>query len=105
MIGPAIGGSVTQYLGWRWNLWILAILGSLILILIFFFLPETFTPSNLPKPNTTTSNSRRQKRFDPISPIFLLKYPNMSLTVIYLSIIYAIMYVQNTLVGPSFSSI
>ncbi|CAB4415028.1 unnamed protein product [Rhizophagus irregularis] len=106
VIGPSIGGYITDYLGWRWILWILAVIEGLILILIFFALPETFAPpTNLPNPNNTTSNSRHRKRFDPTSPLRLLKYPNMLLVIVYISITYAIVYIQNTLAELSFTDI
>ncbi|CAB4477945.1 unnamed protein product [Rhizophagus irregularis] len=44
-------------------------------------------------------------RFDPTSPLRLLKYPNMSLVIVYISITFAVIYLQNTLVGPSFANI
>ncbi|CAB5381456.1 unnamed protein product [Rhizophagus irregularis] len=106
VIGPLIGGYITDYLGWRWILWILAVTEGLILILIFFALPETFAPpTNLPNPNNTTLNSRHRKRFDPTSPLRLLKYPNMLLVIVYISITYAIIYIQNTLAELSFTDI
>ncbi|CAG8783876.1 13758_t:CDS:1, partial [Rhizophagus irregularis] len=43
--------------------------------------------------------------FDPTSPLRLLKYPNMSLVIVYISITYAVLYIQNTLSGTSFANI
>ncbi|CAI2190601.1 16565_t:CDS:2 [Funneliformis geosporum] len=43
--GPLIGGLITQWLGWRWIFYVLAISGGVILLLLASFLPETFRPS------------------------------------------------------------
>jgi predicted MFS family arabinose efflux permease len=40
-IGPVIGGSITQELGWRWVFWFLVILTSSQLFVILLFVPET----------------------------------------------------------------
>ncbi|NBC33889.1 MAG: Bcr/CflA family efflux MFS transporter [Alphaproteobacteria bacterium] len=40
-IGPIIGGQVTAWLGWRFNFWVLALYGVLILIATWFRLHET----------------------------------------------------------------
>ncbi|KAG1142015.1 hypothetical protein G6F37_007862 [Rhizopus arrhizus] len=41
VIGPIAGGYINEYVGWRFIFWALCALGSLILIFIVFFLPET----------------------------------------------------------------
>ncbi|KAG2183022.1 hypothetical protein INT44_006003, partial [Umbelopsis vinacea] len=41
VIGPVVGGVVSQQLGWRWIFWVLAILGAVMWLLLFFFLSET----------------------------------------------------------------
>ncbi|OTA88168.1 hypothetical protein M434DRAFT_23727 [Hypoxylon sp. CO27-5] len=40
-IGPIIGGILSQYVGWRWIFWLLAILAGFVFLIHAFFLPET----------------------------------------------------------------
>lgn len=46
--GPIIGGFVFQYLGWRWDNWIVLILGGTV-TLIMTTVKETYAPSILQK--------------------------------------------------------
>jgi predicted MFS family arabinose efflux permease len=41
ILGPVIGGPLAAAAGWRWVFWLLTILGSVFLLLILLFLPET----------------------------------------------------------------
>ena len=40
-VGPALGGLLTQFLGWRSSFWFLAIFGGVMLLIVVVFLPET----------------------------------------------------------------
>ncbi|EXJ85713.1 hypothetical protein A1O1_06081 [Capronia coronata CBS 617.96] len=48
VVGPTIGGFVTEYLGWRWTNWIAMIWGGTAFILLLFF-KETYAPALLQK--------------------------------------------------------
>lgn len=41
VFGPIIGGYLAPVKGWRWTIWVITWLCSLVLVLFFFFLPET----------------------------------------------------------------
>ena len=45
-LGPLIGGLATQSAGWRWTIWDLMIINSVMFLIIFCFLPET-SPSTI----------------------------------------------------------
>lgn len=44
MIAPAVGGYVTAAFGWQWVFIILAGIALIILVVVFFSLPESYTP-------------------------------------------------------------
>ncbi|KAF0445909.1 MFS general substrate transporter [Gigaspora margarita] len=100
VIGPAIGGYITQYLGWRFIFVFLSIYGGAILVIIFFALPETFRHTQL----SLATAPLPKKRFNPFLPLALLRYPNLSLPILYISIIFSVIYVQNTLIPITFSA-
>ncbi len=41
VMGPILGGFVAQDKGWRWTIWVVAWMGSVVVMMIFFLLPET----------------------------------------------------------------
>jgi DHA1 family multidrug resistance protein-like MFS transporter len=41
VLGPLLGGFVTQAHDWRWTIWVLLWLSGSALLFLFFFLPET----------------------------------------------------------------
>lgn len=44
-LGPFLGGFINYYLHWRWTYYFIIIWATIIMILVIFFVPETFHPS------------------------------------------------------------
>lgn len=42
ILGPICGGFIAEQIGWRWDMWIVLILGCLLTIAVFFFNRETY---------------------------------------------------------------
>jgi MFS transporter, DHA1 family, multidrug resistance protein len=50
VLGPIIGNFITRsYLGWRWVMWVTAIVSYGFIIFFFFTVPETYAPALLTK--------------------------------------------------------
>lgn len=43
-VGPTAGGYITQYLGWRWTFWLMAILSAAVQPFLMIVLKETYLP-------------------------------------------------------------
>lgn len=43
-LGPLFGGIIVQRLDWRWIFWVLTIFCTLVTVMAFFFLKETYAP-------------------------------------------------------------
>lgn len=59
VIGGICGGSIEQYLNWRWNFWIQLILGATVQAIHFFFVPETRSTVMLNK------KAKKMRKADP----------------------------------------
>ncbi|CAB4423039.1 unnamed protein product [Rhizophagus irregularis] len=99
IIGSIIGGLLTEYLGWHSIFWFLSIYGSILLFLIICFIPETLY---IPDSSTTTIII---KQFNPLLPFKLLYYPNITLTILYNTSIWIIIYVLDIMIPFSFTNI
>ncbi|KAK2744419.1 hypothetical protein FQN57_004316 [Myotisia sp. PD_48] len=108
VLGPIIGGFVTQYLGWRWTNWVVMMLSGVGLVLAIFT-KESYAPALLRrkavKLRKETDDSRWWSRYDQKQAIMEVLRVNLSrpftmaLTEpicifwnVYLSLIYAILY-------------
>jgi multidrug resistance protein len=132
LFAPIIGGGLAQGLGWRANMWFLAIYGGLTLILLIFCLPETLArkPATPPAaPTQTTENktgdapplarsSTRQsvatttkkagghfKRFfiDPLAVLLYLRFMPIAITVYCAAIAFGALFIMNLSIQSAFS--
>lgn len=49
-LGPVLGGFISEFMGWRANFWVLALIAGMLLMWSFFKLPET-RPMHIVRPN------------------------------------------------------
>ncbi|PQE24297.1 major facilitator superfamily transporter protein [Rutstroemia sp. NJR-2017a BVV2] len=60
---PLVSAAIIQTLGWRWVFWIVAMVAGFCLVLLYFFVPETFW-DRTPRPKTPRpGNSRKGSAF------------------------------------------
>ncbi|RIA83395.1 major facilitator superfamily domain-containing protein [Glomus cerebriforme] len=102
LIGSIIGGLLTEYLGWHSIFWFLSIYGSILLFLIIYFIPETLY---IPSPEVSSTTTIIIKQFNPLLPFKLLYYPNITLTILYNTSIWIIIYVLDIIIPFSFTNI
>ncbi|KAL9131268.1 MAG: hypothetical protein Q9217_000755 [Psora testacea] len=131
LLAPIIGGALAQALGWRSTQWFLAIYGGVLLVFLFFALPETLKivkvttkgegsdppPSGRPSlERTTTRLSVQQKTskylrllhrslIDPLKIILYLRFPAVLITVYYTSITSGSLYLLNISLEMTFSAL
>ncbi|OAD66086.1 hypothetical protein PHYBLDRAFT_152885 [Phycomyces blakesleeanus NRRL 1555(-)] len=105
-LGPIIGGYLNQGLGWRSNFWFLSIFSCCIWITMFFFFPETWRPApapgaeTSPVPGTENNNGSVKKKtkrlVNPLSALRLLLFPNITLAVSFVGVLFLVFYLLNT---------
>ncbi|RIA95125.1 major facilitator superfamily domain-containing protein [Glomus cerebriforme] len=112
LIGPVIGGLFTSSLGWRFNFWFLTIFSGVFMLLVIFFLPESFPqPQSKFLPTFSSTNAPsivstiKTKRFNPMAPLALLIYPNVALISFNKIIMTITLYIQNLLIGDLLSTV
>ena len=131
LLAPIIGGALTQRLGWRSTQWFLAGYGGVLLVFLFFALPETlkatkrglkesedtiWAPATRPSGLSRTSSRqvmqgktkkwiKMAKRIfvDPLKIIAYLRFPAVLITVYYASITFSALYVLNISLETTFS--
>ena len=129
LFGPVVGGALAQRFGWRSTMWFLAILGGLILLMLFFCLPETLAarwrlpPSSPVAPIdeegrrlgrvSTVQSVRRQTRrtaallkrllVDPLMVLAYLRFPAVIISVYSAAIAFGSLFILNISIQSTFS--
>ncbi|PHH66946.1 hypothetical protein CDD81_5298 [Ophiocordyceps australis] len=125
MIAPILGGVLAQELGWRSTMYFLAIYGAVVLILLFFLLPETLArpvPSPLAPVQQTLSRTTtrsaaesakertvkmarflRRAFIDPLRVLLFLRFPPVLITVLVAAVAFGALFVVNISVQNRFS--
>ncbi|CAK7221580.1 multidrug transporter [Sporothrix bragantina] len=120
-IGPAIGGVLSQNLGWRSIFWFLVIMAVVCLLLVLLFMPETMrsiagngsvaltgvyrplvpvfgrkvkTLPRTPSPRKVSNN-----------PFGIFLYPDISITLFFTGVVYSINYTVTATISSSFATI
>lgn len=120
LIAPILGGVLTQNLGWRSTMWFLTIYGVIILVMLFFLLPETLArrrdetamTQELTRMSTRESAKVKSKKFatslyhyliEPLNVLLLLRFPPVLLTVLIAAIAFSSLFVLNIAIQYGFS--
>lgn len=89
VIGPMIGGVLSQYAGWRWIFGFVSIVSFIILVLIYFVLPETLK-------KTAGGPKKRPNLF---ATMLELRHPFVSLVIVDVCVVFMSLYGVSTLFG------
>ncbi|OTA81396.1 hypothetical protein M434DRAFT_37543 [Hypoxylon sp. CO27-5] len=116
-IAPIIRGALTQGLGWRSTLRFLIIFGGVLLVMIFFCLPETLAKREPLPPNTEPepiyksagqlviekSTKVLKGTVDPFKILAYLRYPPIIISVFSAAIAFGSLYVINISIEVNFA--
>ncbi|CAJ2508929.1 Uu.00g139550.m01.CDS01 [Anthostomella pinea] len=129
-IGPAVGGALSEHLGWRSIFWFLLIVSGGCFVVVLLFLPETmralvgdgsWTPRHwMYQPLTPIVGRKRSsdtevgpgqvddsvevKKRSSVNPFHLFVYPDILLTLLYTGVVYAVNYTITSTISSSFAA-
>lgn len=126
-IAPALGGALSQELGWRSIFWSIVIMVAVCLLCIALFLPETLRSivgnGSFPAPNHLRAivpivgrkAARDRENFHPatapapakhsVNPFVLFSYPDVVVLLTFTGLVYAVNYTITATISSSFARI
>lgn len=123
-IAPAIGGALSQGLGWRSIFWFIVIMVAVCLLCIALFLPETLRSiagnGSIPVPRIQRAiipivgQKATKEAFDPetrakpkhsVNPFVLFTYPDVIVLLTFTGLVYAVNYTITATISSSFAKI
>ncbi|KAG0301837.1 hypothetical protein BGZ98_008012 [Dissophora globulifera] len=114
VLGPPIGGILADAFGWQSTFFFMAIVSIVVVIELFFFLPETYReePKDVlaameEKGGATQGEDltpRKNPRFNPFQSVLLLKYPVVLLASIETGMVFALMFSIETIAPVLFTN-
>ncbi|KAH6880528.1 major facilitator superfamily domain-containing protein [Thelonectria olida] len=122
-IGPAIGGALSQNLGWRSIFWFLVIMAVVCFLLILLFLPETLrdiagngsipttgihraiVPLVGPREKLSLSITPPMHQKSPINPFPIFALPDILVTLVFTGIVYAVNYTVTSTISSAFAEV
>lgn len=123
-IAPAMGGALSQGLGWRSIFWAIVIMVAACLVLIALFLPETLRSiagnGSIPVPRRlravvpvvgrkatqkVADTESRAKPKQSVNPFILFTYPDVIVLLTFTGLVYAVNYTITATISSSFAKI
>ncbi|KAH6962622.1 major facilitator superfamily domain-containing protein [Ilyonectria sp. MPI-CAGE-AT-0026] len=122
-IGPAIGGVLSEKLGWRSIFWFLVIMAVVCFLLIWLFLPETLraisgngavpmagihralVPLVGPKGKRPADMIQGPRQKGPINPFPIFALPDIVITLIFTGVVYAVNYTVTSTISSAFADV
>ncbi|KAJ4335088.1 multidrug transporter [Didymella glomerata] len=123
-IAPAMGGALSQSLGWRSIFWAIVIMVAACLVLIALFLPETLRSiagnGSIPVPRRlraiipivgrkatekVADTESRAKPKQSVNPFVLFTYPDVIVLLTFTGLVYAVNYTITATISSSFAKI
>ncbi|KAF9581876.1 hypothetical protein BGW38_000947 [Lunasporangiospora selenospora] len=110
LLGPPIGGVLAENFGWESTFFFMAALSAIVILQLFFLLPDTFRIEPKDELDTLEESADAspeqkptRKFINPFQAVFLLKHPVVLLSSIETGIIFALMFSIETIVPDLFT--